>query len=920
MDSINITGAREHNLKNISLALPRGKLVVITGVSGSGKSSLAFDTIFAEGQRRYMESLSAYARQFVEKIDKPDVDSIEGLSPAVSVDQKTFQRNPRSTVGTITEIYDFLRLLFARIGKAHCPKCGAEISPQSLETMTDRLIGLGAGERVSIFAPIVRGRKGEYRKELEELAKSGFLRVRVDGEIFDLDEEIRLEKQKKHTIELLIDVLQLRGDDLRRRIGDSLKLALKRGGGVVKIETRSGRGLVFSERFSCAVCEVSYPEISPRLFSFNSPYGACEGCEGLGVKTFFDPELIFNWEKSIEEGGIIPWKSSEYFMRLVKAASRRLGFSLGEAIGKLPARHREMLLHGSGGDKPDGGFKGVIGTMSRWFKETQSEMIRESLSKYINSTPCPDCGGARLRRESLSVLIDEKSIRDVVRMSVEGCLKFFTDLSLAGRDLLIGERVIKEIDSRLRFLLNVGLGYLALERGATTLSGGEAQRIRLATQLGSKLTGITYVLDEPTIGLHPRDNLRLIETLKALRDMGNTVIVVEHDEETMRSSDFIVDMGPGAGERGGEVVAEGSAEEIAQNEKSLTGKYLSGRVQIPTPELRRHPKGFVTVKGASENNLKNIDAAFPLGVFSCVTGVSGSGKSTLVIDTLYAALSRTLYGSKERAGRHRGIVGGEALDKIINIDQSPIGRTPRSNPATYAGLFTGIRELFSMIPEAKAKGFGPGRFSFNVEGGRCAECKGDGVVKIEMHFLPDVYVRCEACRGSRYGGETLQIRYKGKTIADALDMTVSEALAFFGSAPQIKNKLQVLHDVGLEYIRLGQAATTLSGGEAQRVKLSKELSRRATGRTLYILDEPTIGLHFEDVRRLIEVIQRLVNMGNTVIVIEHNLDVVKCADYLIDLGPEGGDAGGFIAAAGTPEEVCGIEGSHTGKFLRTVLK
>lgn len=934
MESIRIVGARQHNLKNINLEIPRGKFVVITGVSGSGKSSLAFDTIFAEGERRYMESLSAYARQFVEKIDKPDVDSIEGLSPSVSVDQRTFQRNPRSTVGTITEIYDFLRLFFARLGEPHCPECGKTISPQSLESMTERVLSFREGEKVSVFSPIVQGRKGEYKKEIEELRRQGFLRVRVDGKFHDLDDEIRLERQKKHTIELLVDVIALRGKDLRRRVEDSLKLALKRSGGVAKVETESGKTITFSEKFACPECGISYPEISPRLFSFNSPYGSCPECQGLGTKSFFDPELVVeSWDESVKEGAIIPWRNSRYFQRLIESVAKHYGFSLDTPLKKLTPKIKKALLYGSGDEeikfRRERGrwtneykdtFPGVIGIISEWYGETESAEVREALEKYRRTVVCPACGGARLKKESLSVLVDDKSIYDIARMSVNECLEFLKIFNLTGRRKEIGERILKEIHSRLIFLKDVGLGYLTFERSAPTLSGGEAQRIRLATQVGAKLTGVTYVLDEPTIGLHPKDNQKLIHTLKNLRDGGNTVLVVEHDEETMRNADFIVDMGPGAGEMGGEVVAAGRISDLMKDERSLTGKYLSGDLSVPVPQEKRKPKGFITITGAAENNLKEVDARFPLGVFTCVTGVSGSGKSTLVIDTLYNTLAMRLYGSKEKPGKRREITGDAEIDKVLNVDQSPIGRTPRSNPATYTGLFTPMRELFTMLPEARMRGYKPGRFSFNVEAGRCDVCKGEGAVKIEMHFLSDVYVKCEQCGGRRYNAETLQVKYKGKNIAEVLDMTVSEAVGFFENVPNIKSKLDVLHAVGLDYIRLGQPATTLSGGEAQRIKLSKELSRRATGKTLYILDEPTIGLHFDDVRKLLDVIQRLVNKGNSVIVIEHNLDIIKSADHVIDIGPEGGEKGGKIVAFGTPEEVSQTEGSFTGMFLRKVLE
>lgn len=933
MESIRIIGAREHNLRNVSLEIPRGEFVVVTGVSGSGKSSLAFDTIFAEGQRRYMESLSAYARQFVERIDKPDIDSIEGLSPSISVDQKTFQRNPRSTVGTITEIYDFLRLLFARVGKPHCYKCGGEISAQNLETMIERILSIGPEEKVSIYSPVVRGRKGEYKKELDELRKQGFLRVRIDGKFFDLEDEIHLEKQKKHTIELIVDVVVLHGNNLRKRIEDSLILALKRGRGVARVETESGKTITFSEKFACPTCGISYPEISPRLFSFNSPYGACPECQGLGVKSFFDPELVIeSRDKSIDEGTIIPWRNSSYFRRIMEAVASHYKFSLKTPLKKLPLKIQNIILYGSGDEKISfynergrwideyrDTFSGAIGIISEWYNETQSDDVRDALSKYVRRVKCPSCNGSRLKKESLTVLVGEKSIHDIATMPVDECGRFFNGLELAGREREIGERILKEINSRLSFLKNVGLGYLTLDRTAPTLSGGEAQRIRLATQVGSKLTGITYVLDEPTIGLHPRDNKRLIHTLKSLRDSGNTIIVVEHDEETIRNADFIVDIGPGAGEKGGEIVAQGGIFDLIRNEGSLTGKYLSGELSISIPKVRRKPEGFMTIKGAAENNLKNLDVPFPLRVFTCVTGVSGSGKSTLAIDTLHNALCAKLYGSKEEVGKHTEIIEDGEINKVVNVDQSPIGRTPRSNPATYTGVFTPIRELFAMLPEAKMRGYKPGRFSFNVQNGRCGLCKGEGTVKIEMHFLPDVYVRCEQCGGKRFNSETLEVKYKEKSIADALDMTISEALEFFDKIPQIKPKLQVLHAVGLDYIRLGQPATTLSGGEAQRIKLAKELSRRSTGRTLYVLDEPTIGLHFDDVRKLLDVLQRLVDMGNTVVVIEHNLDVIKCADYIIDLGPEGGEEGGWVVAYGTPEEVSQVEGSYTGMFLKRAL-
>ena len=932
MEFIKITGAREHNLQDVSLSIPRGKLVVITGVSGSGKSSLAFDTIFAEGQRRYMESLSAYARQFVEKIDKPDVDSIEGLSPSISVDQKTFQRNPRSTVGTITEIYDFLRLLFARIGKPYCYKCGVEISAQSLDKMVERVSSLGKGEKVSIYSPIVQGRKGEYRKELEELRSEGYLRVRINGDIYDLDEEVSIDKNKKHTIELLVDVAVIRSDNMAERIRESLQIALKRSGGVAIVESEKGEQFTFSDKFACPQCGMSYPEISPRLFSFNSPYGSCKACHGIGTNSFCDPELLIDSELSISDGAIIPWRNSSYFKQIIDNVAEYYKFDLATPFKKLPAKIKKIIVYGSGDEevmfyKERKGrvlkywetYSGVLGITSEWFKETESPEIREKLSQYMRTSTCTVCDGSRLRKEALSIFVEDKSIYDLAMMPVENALEFFRNLKLKGRDEVIGERVTKEIKSRLRFLDDVGLSYLSLDRSAPTLSGGEAQRIRLATQVGSKLTGITYVLDEPTIGLHSRDNLRLIDTLKSLRDSGNSIIVVEHDEETIRNADFVVDIGPGAGEKGGDIVSAGGVSNLVQNKSSLTGGYLSGGLEIALPKSRRKPKGHISIKSASEHNLKNIDVDFPLGVFTCVTGVSGSGKSTLVINTLYNALSRSIYNSKEPIGRHKKISGFKNIDKVLNVEQSPIGRTPRSNPATYTGLFSPIRDLFSMLPQANARGYKPGRFSFNVSDGRCSVCGGHGTEKIEMHFLPDVYVTCERCGGSRYNSETLEIKYNGKSIADVLDMTVSEAHEFFKNVPNLKSKLEVLEAVGLEYIRLGQAATTLSGGEAQRIKLSKELSRRDTGNTIYILDEPTIGLHFDDVRKLLLVIQELTNKGNTVIVIEHNLDVIKCADHLIDMGPEGGEAGGQIVAQGTPEKVSKVKGSYTGMFLKKIL-
>ena len=933
MESIKITGAREHNLKDVSLELPRGKLVVITGISGSGKSSLAFDTVFAEGQRRYMESLSAYARQFVEKIDKPDVDSIEGLSPSISVDQKTFQRNPRSTVGTITEIYDFLRLLFARVGKPYCYNCGTLISAQSLDRMVESVMESGIGEKISIFSPIVQGRKGEYRKELEELRAEGFLRVKIDGELLDLDDEIELSRQKKHTIMLLVDVIVLRGGDVSDRLRESLAIALKRSGGIAIVESAGGQSMTFSEKFACSECGISYPEISPRLFSFNSPYGCCKLCHGLGETTFCDPELMIDEELSIRDGAIIPWRNSGYFRKMIEGVADFYGFSLTRPFKDLAEKTRKLIIYGSGDEKIQfqrerrgrvlkywDTYEGVSGIISEWYLETDSAQVREKLSQYMRTAECPECKGSRLRKEALSILIDGRSIFDLSALPVDRNLEFFVNLKLTQREIEIGQRILKEIESRLSFLQNVGLGYLTLDRSAPTLSGGEAQRIRLATQVGSKLTGITYVLDEPTIGLHSRDNDKLLDTLKSLRDSGNTIIVVEHDEHTIRNADFIVDIGPGAGEKGGEIIAKGDMNRLSGFKNSLTVRYLSGNLGIPVPPKRRKPKGNITLKGASEHNLRNIDAVFPTGVLTCVTGVSGSGKSTLVLDTLYNALSRKLYRSKEKVGAYKKLSGISEIDKVVHVEQTPIGRTPRSNPATYTGLFSPIRELYAMLPQANARGYKSGRFSFNVKDGRCMGCAGHGMVKIEMHFLPDVYVTCEQCGGSRYNQETLEIKYNDKSIADVLDMTVSEAAEFFKNIPHIKQKLDVLEEVGLDYIRLGQPATTLSGGEAQRIKLTKELSRRDTGNTLYILDEPTIGLHFDDVKKLLKVLDRLTDMGNTVIVIEHNLDVIKCADYVLDLGPEGGEGGGGIVSSGTPEQVSKVKGSYTGAYLKNALK
>ncbi len=930
MEYINIKGARQHNLKDISLKIPRRSLTVVTGVSGSGKSSLAFDTLFAEGQRRFMESLSAYARQFIEKLEKPDVDYIEGLSPSISVDQKTFHRNPRSTVGTITEIYDYLRLLFSRVGIPHCPKCNIEIVTQTVDSMIEKVVEASSGKEVYIYSPIVQGRKGEYRKELEDLKEEGFLRVRIDGKEYDLDDEIKLSRYKNHTIELLIDVIGSKSSD---RIEESLRLALKRSGGIARCET-NGRVLDFSESYSCPGCGFIYTEISPRLFSFNSPYGACGRCNGLGVNTFFDPDLIIEDPgKSLDKGAITPWKNSTYYKNVLKSLAEHYGFSMDTPFNKLKKGIRDKILFGSGEEEilfsrkkkrwsEDylDTFEGVVAIISNWYKETDSDEIRESLSKYLVSTKCEECGGSRLKKESLSVLINKKSIYDLSSRHTEELLKFFEKIKLNERDKLISERIVFEIISRLKFLVDVGLSYLSLDRSAPTLSGGEAQRIRLATQVGSQLTGITYVLDEPSIGLHPRDNVKLLDTLKSIRDSGNTVVVVEHDEDTIRSSDFILDIGPGAGEHGGKIVASGDVKQIINQQCSLTGKYLSGKLAIEIPGKRKKPSDFIKIINASENNLKNIDVDLPLGVFTCVTGVSGSGKSTLVIDILYNFLSRKLYKSKKPIGKVKDVKGFEKINKIIDVDQNPIGRTPRSNPATYTGLFTDIRDIFSMLPDAKARGYSPGRFSFNVKDGRCTHCSGDGNEKIEMHFLSDVYVTCDKCGGKRYNDETLEIKFKGHSIADVLNMTVEEALVIFENFPKLKNKLAVLNEVGLDYIRLGQSSTTISGGEAQRIKLSKELSKKSTGSTLYILDEPSVGLHFEDVKKLLSVIHKLVELGNTVVVIEHNIDIIKCADYIIDLGPEGGANGGNVVAAGTPELIAKSKGSYTGKFLKKALR
>ncbi len=932
-----IAGAREHNLKDLHLRIPRHALVVITGLSGSGKSSLAFDTIYAEGQRRYVESLSAYARQFLGQMDKPDVDSIEGLSPAISIDQKTTSRNPRSTVGTVTEIYDYLRLLWARIGHPHCYNCGQPIAAQSAEQIVDQVMTLDEGTRFMVLAPVVRGRKGEYGKLFEELRAEGFTRVKVDGELRRLEEEIVLDKKFKHDIAVVVDRLVMR-PDLRKRLADSIETAVGLAEGIIEVELVDGGEVrTYSERFACLNCGTSMPELEPRMFSFNSPHGACPRCTGLGSQMEIDPELVVpDPSLSLGEGAILPWSTSasNYYEQMTQAIAERYEVDMDTPWEDLPEEVQECFLYGTNGDRIyisyrnrygrrrsyTTSFEGILPNLERRYRETDSEYSREKIEEYMSVRPCPECHGARLRPESLAVKVGGLGINELTRMSAKRAIEWFEELELSTTERAIARLVLREIDERLRFLDSVGVGYLSLERAAGTLSGGEAQRIRLATQIGSSLVGVLYILDEPSIGLHQRDNERLIATLERLRDLGNTVIVVEHDEGTMRAAEHIVDLGPGAGEHGGHVVAEGTPEQVMAVESSATGQFLAGTRTIPVPAKRRRPSGYIEIEGASQHNLRSIDAKFPLGVFCCVTGVSGSGKSTLVNEVLYRAVANRLHRAKLRPGAHKRVRGLDQVDKIINIDQSPIGRTPRSNPATYTGVFDQIRDLFSRTQEARARGYKPGRFSFNVKGGRCEVCRGDGQIKIEMHFLPDVYVPCEQCHGKRYNRETLEVRFKGRTIADVLEMPVEEALEFFKHIPKIKRRLQALHDVGLDYIRLGQPATTLSGGEAQRVKLATELQKVATGRTLYILDEPTTGLHFADVERLLEMLQRLVDTGNTVVVIEHNLDVIKTADRIIDLGPEGGEEGGAIVASGSPEEVAAVEGSYTGRFLRGLVE
>jgi excinuclease ABC subunit A len=934
-DKIIIKGACEHNLKCIDVEIPRDQLVVITGISGSGKSTLAFDTIYAEGQRRYVESLSAYARQFLEQMEKPDVESIEGLSPAISIEQKTTSKNPRSTVGTVTEIYDYLRLLFARIGKPYCYECGKPITAQTVSQMVDQVLSLPEGTKLQLLSPLIRGRKGEYKKELQNLRKEGFTRVIIDGTPFELSDEITLDKNKKHDIDIVVDRLIVK-EGIERRLADSFETALHHAEGIAKVAIIEGETILFSEALACIDCGISYPEMTPRMFSFNNPYGACPDCTGLGTRMYFDADLVVpNSDLSIREGAIAPWEKrlSGWYHQTLEALAKAYKFDIRTPFRELPAQTQDVILRGSKGQKiefwweEDGGrrhtyskeFEGVLNNLERRYRESESDNVREELEKYMNVMPCPTCNGARLKKESLFVIVGGKNIREVTALPIRDALEFFTALELSEKDAEIARRILKEIRERLGFLVNVGLDYLSLDRTAGTLSGGEGQRIRLATQIGSSLVGVLYILDEPSIGLHQRDNARLLMTLMHLRDIGNTVLVVEHDEETILEADHVIDMGPGAGVHGGEVVAQGSPREIMQNPASLTGRYLSGDLAIKLPEKRRVGDKALTIVGASENNLKNLTVKIPLGVMTCVTGVSGSGKSTLVIDTLHKVLSQRLYRSREKAGAVTDILGLELLDKVINIDQSPIGRTPRSNPATYTGVFADIRDIFAQLPESKLRGYKPGRYSFNVKGGRCEACSGDGIIKIEMHFLPDVFVTCEICKGARYNRETLEVRYKGKSIADILDMTVSQALQFMENIPRIRNKLQTVEDVGLGYIKVGQSATTLSGGEAQRVKLAKELSKRATGRTIYILDEPTTGLHFHDIAKLMEVLKKLVDGGNTIVIIEHNLDVIKCADWVIDLGPEGGDRGGEIIACGTPEDLAKVTGSYTGMFLRKML-
>ena len=931
---IKIRGANEHNLKNLDVDIPRNQLVVLTGLSGSGKSSLAFDTIYAEGQRRYMESLSSYARQFLGQMEKPNVEHIEGLSPAISIDQKSTNRNPRSTVGTVTEIYDYFRLLYARVGIPHCPNCGKPISKQTVDQMVDQIMELPEGTRLQLLAPVVRGRKGEHAKVLERASRSGYVRVRIDGSLYELTEEIKLDKNIKHSIEIVVDRLVVK-EGIQRRLADSIENVLNLAEGLLVVDVIDGEPMNFSQSFSCPDCGISISELEPRSFSFNNPFGACPECVGLGYKMEFAPELMIpDKSLSINQGAIavMGWQSctdkSSFTNAILQALMKRYQFDLDTPFGEYPQKIQDILLFGTNGESVDvyyegqrgkgvypTAFEGILKNVERRYKETFSEAMKQEYETFMRITPCKACGGMRLKRESLAVTVGDKNIYEVTNMSVLKLKEYLGDLELTKQQLLIGEQILKEIRARVEFLINVGLDYLSLSRATASLSGGEAQRIRLATQIGSGLVGVCYILDEPSIGLHQRDNDKLLATLKKLRDLGNTLIVVEHDEDTMFAADHIVDIGPGAGSHGGEVIAQGTAREIMANENSITGQYLSGKKFIPIPAQTRKPTGWLKVKGAQENNLKNIDVDFPLGVFTCVTGVSGSGKSSLVNEILYKRLARDLNRARVIPGKHKEILGMEQLDKVINIDQSPIGRTPRSNPATYTGVFDMIRDLFASTMDAKAKGYTKGRFSFNVKGGRCEACGGDGIIKIEMHFLPDVYVPCEVCNGKRYNRETLDILYKGKSIFDVLDMTVEEALPFFENIPSIYNKIKTLYDVGLSYIKLGQPSTTLSGGEAQRIKLATELSKRSTGKTIYILDEPTTGLHFADVHKLVEILHRLADAGNTLVVIEHNLDVIKTADYIIDIGPEGGDRGGTVIAKGTPKEVAANPVSYTGKYI-----
>ena len=937
IDKLVVKGARVHNLKNIDVTIPRDQLVVLTGLSGSGKSSLAFDTIYAEGQRRYVESLSSYARQFLGQMDKPDVDSIEGLSPAISIDQKTTSRNPRSTVGTVTEIYDYFRLLFARVGHPTCPTHGIEISAQTIEQMVDRILTYPERTKIQVLAPVVSGRRGAHVKVLEDIKKEGYVRVRIDGQMYDLGEDIELEKNKKHSIEVIIDRIVVK-DGVAARLSDSLEAALKLGEGNTIVDVIGEEELLFSENHACPICGFSIPLLEPRMFSFNNPFGACPDCDGLGMKKKVDVDLVMpNKDLSLKEHAIAPWEptSSQYYPQLLQSVCNHYGIDMDIPVKDLPEEMLNKVLQGSDGEKihfhyendygqirdNDVEFEGVLNNVERRYRETSSDWTREQMEKYMAERPCQACKGKRLKKEILAVLISGKNISDITELSVVEALDFFNSLELSEKELQIGNLIFREIEERLGFLKNVGLDYLTLSRAAGTLSGGEAQRIRLATQIGSRLTGVLYILDEPSIGLHQRDNDRLIGSLQEMRDIGNTLIVVEHDEDTMRAADYLIDVGPGAGVHGGEIIAAGTPDEVMNDPNSLTGQYLSGKKYIPLPLERRKPDGrFIEIKGAVENNLKNVNVKIPLGLFIAVTGVSGSGKSSLINEILHKSLAQKLHRARTLPGKHRSINGIEHLDKVIDIDQSPIGRSPRSNPATYVGVFDDIRDVYAVTNEAKVRGYKKGRFSFNVKGGRCEACRGDGIIKIEMHFLPDVYVPCEVCHGKRYNRETLEVKYKGKSIADVLDMTVEDAVEFFENIPKIKRKLQTVFDVGLGYVKLGQPATTLSGGEAQRVKLASELHRRTNGKTLYILDEPTTGLHADDIARLLTVLQRLVENGDTVLVIEHNLDVIKTADYIIDLGPEGGDKGGMIVASGTPEDVAAADGSYTGQYLKPMLE